>query len=238
MELIRKSPVNLNYTSPFTPLILTAVAVSSLVLIPLVQIIPLRLTFLAIGLIPFLFTHPFTQYTLLPLTLQIVQPQLKRLRVRLRRFIDNDCLEDKHWRSELKEVCLWENERWAGASGAEDSVLTEAGWSKSNLRPGERKAWTRGRDGWSGVSEDGSGDVSSNLTFSLSPGWRFVETEDWRADLEGSWIAPVEADDNGWVYTNDTWMDPQPMPLEEWTIGLTRRRRWVRRIYYDPTLAT
>ena len=29
---------------------------------------------------------------------------------------------------------------------------------------------------------------SSNLTFSLEPGWAFVETEDWRKDLEASWI--------------------------------------------------
>ncbi|KAG9308876.1 hypothetical protein JVU11DRAFT_11336 [Chiua virens] len=40
-------------------------------------------------------------------------------------------------------------------------------WSKANLRPNERVGWTRGRDGWSGVG----GEVSSNLTFSLSPGW-------------------------------------------------------------------
>ncbi|KIJ59667.1 hypothetical protein HYDPIDRAFT_33004 [Hydnomerulius pinastri MD-312] len=57
-------------------------------------------------------------------------------------------------------------------------------WSKSNLRANERNGWTRGRDGWSGVG----GEVSSNLTFSLSPGWAFVETEGWRADLEGGWV--------------------------------------------------
>ena len=97
---------------------------------------------------------------------------------------------------------------------------------------------------------------SSNLTFSLSPGWLFVETEDWRPDLEGIWIAPLETDNSeshlslmkqvliwaldGWVYTNDTWSDPRPAPLEEWKLanGLTRRRRWVRRIYYDPTFAS
>jgi len=28
---------------------------------------------------------------------------------------------------------------------------------------------------------------SSNLTFSLSDGWAFVETEDWRKDLTGDW---------------------------------------------------
>ena len=60
-----------------------------------------------------------------------------------------------------REVELWENERWAGAGSDVDSAPTDAGWSKDNLRPVERKAWTRGRDGWSGVADDGSGDVRS-----------------------------------------------------------------------------
>ena len=37
---------------------------------------------------------------------------------------------------------------------------------------------------------------------------------------------------DGWIYTNDTWMDPRSAPAEEWiTSGVTRRRRWTRRIY-------
>ena len=30
--------------------------------------------------------------------------------------------------------------------------------------------------------------------FQLAPGWAFVETEDWRKDLEATWIG-VESDD-------------------------------------------
>jgi hypothetical protein len=37
---------------------------------------------------------------------------------------------------------------------------------------------------------------SSNLTFSLESGWSFIETEDWRPDLDGSWIPAVGADDS------------------------------------------
>ncbi|KAL0573022.1 hypothetical protein V5O48_008933 [Marasmius crinis-equi] len=104
-----------------------------------------------------------------------------------------------------------------------------AGWSKGNLKSGERAAWTRGRDGWSGVGADGS--VSSNLTFALSPGWNFVGTEDWRADLEAKWAEEVGGgDENGWVYTNDSWVEPEPFPSKA---TVTRRRRWVRRIWYD-----
>ena len=91
---------------------------------------------------------------------------------------------------------------------------------------------------------------SSNLTFTLEPGWHFVSTEDWRPDLPGSWVSAVGADKgelfmvvivtelngciiDGWVYTNDVWNEPQAEPPEEWKLrGMTRRRRWTRRIYF------
>lgn len=95
--------------------------------------------------------------------------------------MDDDRLEDKHWRSELREVELFENERWAPGSTApvgigatavgEDGTITSFAeptvalggtWAKGNLRPGERLAWTRGRDGWSGVPEEGGGPVRSD----------------------------------------------------------------------------
>ncbi|KAG8782284.1 hypothetical protein FRC12_020998 [Ceratobasidium sp. 428] len=86
----------------------------------------------------------------------------------------------------MLEVELFENERWVAG----------AGWKAAHLRVGERRGFTRGRDGWSA----GDGDVRgfeygnvSNLTFDLNPGWNFVETEDWRVDWVGSWL-PCGAD--------------------------------------------
>ena len=40
----------------------------------------------------------------------------------------------------------------------------------------------------------------------------------------------------GWVYTNDAWLEPRVAPSEEWKVvgGMTRRRRWTRRIYLNP----
>ncbi|EKM51769.1 uncharacterized protein PHACADRAFT_262101 [Phanerochaete carnosa HHB-10118-sp] len=229
---------HLNHSSPYTPVIFSLTVATLVVSVPMVALIPLRTTFLVLGLTPFALTHPFTMYTLYPIIFEMTAGHLATLHVRLTRLVDNDRLEDKHWRSELREVELWENERWAGVSGTDDGGTGDAGWSKANLRPGERKAWTRGRDGWSGVSDDGSGDVS-NLTFSLSPGWLFVETEDWRPDLEASWIGCEHADQDGWVYTDDVWMHPSSAPRDVWkqSSGMTRRRRWVRRIYYDPAAA-
>ncbi|KIJ59664.1 hypothetical protein HYDPIDRAFT_33002 [Hydnomerulius pinastri MD-312] len=166
----------------------------------------------------------------------------------------------------MGRVELWENERWVGGAGGrrgsvvgEGTAGEEAGeeresgdtsvggssrtmdlgadrpvgtWSKSNLRANERSGWTRGRDGWSGVGAE----VSSNLTFSLSPDWAFVETEGWRADLEGGWVQDMVqcvadkkggpgADEDGWIYTTDTWAHPRAdaRPGEGW---VTRRRRW------------
>jgi hypothetical protein len=90
---------------------------------------------------------------------------------------------------------------------------------------------------------------SSNLTFSLAPGWAFVETEDWRKDLGCKWSGyggdlgqrsffhPIEKPliffIDGWVYTNDAWLGPRPMPYTSGGGSVTRRRRWVRRVWFD-----
>ncbi|KAF8125165.1 hypothetical protein EV363DRAFT_682104 [Boletus edulis] len=182
----------------------------------------------------------------------------------VRHLIDDDRLDDAVWNTPLAHVELWENERWVqdmsdgkrrksvatfvregeedggdddAASTMSSSTVTATGgtWSKANLRPNERVGWTRGRDGWSGVG----GEVS-NLTFSLSPGWAFVETEGWRPDLVASWAVEcdtpstsvcVGACEDGWTYTTDTWTHPRPdgRPCDGW---VTRRRRWVRRVYF------
>ena len=34
---------------------------------------------------------------------------------------------------------------------------------------------------------------------------------------------------DGWVYTTDAWQDPAPYPEPG---KVTRRRRWIRRVYY------
>lgn len=215
-----------------TPVLFSLTLVALLLSLPLLALVPLRATFLALGLLPLLCTHPYSRQTFLPALHNLFRVLL---RARLARLVDNDRLDDRHWRAELREVELFENERWSvgTGTGAED----DGEWAKGPLKPGERKAWTRGRDGWSGVDEDGASDVSK-LTFALEPGWAFVETEDWRPDVEGDWAVPASADDAGWVYTNDSWLDPRPMPLNDWkTAGMTRRRRWTRRVYYDPGVA-
>ncbi|PPQ82009.1 hypothetical protein CVT25_014661 [Psilocybe cyanescens] len=177
----------------------------------------------------------------------------------LQRIIDDDRLSDECWNAEMREVQLWENERYGGPLPSDSPAMIasslvgggntssgflppQKGWSKLNLRPGERSAWTRGQDGWSGSGgggggPDGSGvevggEVSSNLTFSLAPGWRFVESEDWRKDLKCAWSG-CGGDPDGWVYTNDAWLGLRPAPYTSGGGSVTRRRRWVRRVWFD-----
>ncbi|KAG2133360.1 integral peroxisomal membrane peroxin-domain-containing protein [Suillus clintonianus] len=284
-DLLSPLTPHLIHRSTHTSLVLTFTLLSFLFLLPVLPLIPLRLLFFVLGVSPFIWTHPFTQAQTIPLlkaainggivkggnasnTLLGITSKYASLKMKLRRWIDDDRLDDKHWGAEMREVELWENERWAPGPSSSSSFSTQddldaagsgfdvgdgsgsalvgpgAGtWSKTHLRPADRAPWTKARDGWSGVG----GEVS-NLTFSLAPGWAFVETEGWRPDALGNWVYGASgsgdgdpaygADDNGWVYTNDVWADPRRMPLEAWKAsGMTRRRRWVRRVYFDPALA-
>ena len=177
---------HLTHASPYTPIIFTLTIVSLLAVLPILPLLPLRPTFLFLGLFPLSITHPFTLHTLLPAVQAGSQPIFNTLRTRVARLVDDDRLDDRHWGADLREVELFENERWAAPAGRTGSVMSrtssdpgddaakagsDAGWAKANLRAGERRAWTRGMDGWSGVGEDGSGDVRSGVLFVCMEGW-------------------------------------------------------------------
>ena len=136
---------------------LTLTLVSIAALIPLIHLVPLRPIILILGLSPFVLTHPGIR-ALYPRLPELILPYKRVLLPKLLRILDDDRLSDRHWRSEMRTVEIWENERFSGPSPAGSDA---DGWGKGHLRPGERVAWTRGRDGWSGVSPDGSGQVRS-----------------------------------------------------------------------------
>lgn len=154
---------HITHGSAYTPIIFTVTLVTFLGLLPVLPLIPMRALALVVGLTPFVLTHPFIRLHILPALLASVRYN-KPLRARLVRTIDNDHLEDRHWNTEIKEVELWENERWSAEAGK-----GAGGWGKIHLKSGERSAWTRGRDGWSGVKEDGSGDVRSDQSPFIVP---------------------------------------------------------------------
>lgn len=149
---------HLTYSSPYTYSILALTAVSLAGLLFVLPMIPLRPVFLVLGLLPFAITHPFSREWL-PV---LLAPYHKRLRQRLTQLADDDRLDDCHLRSKLRTVELWENERLGPGSNG------PATFDKSNLKPSERKGWTRGRDGWSDSGSEGKGDVRSVLIFSGS----------------------------------------------------------------------
>jgi hypothetical protein len=151
--------LHLTFATPYTPHILTVTLLSTLIALPFLSLIPLRPLFLVGGLAPFVFSHPLANRTLAQ---ALPNLPLHYWHARLTRLVDDDKLRDRHWQSELREVELFENERWAPGEGI--------GWNKANLKTGERVAWTRGRDGWSGVTADGSGDVRSVIAFLHGPG--------------------------------------------------------------------
>lgn len=93
--------------------------------------------------------------------------------MKMTRILDDDHLEDRCWASEMREVELFENERFYGSPPGDAHRV--AGWAKVNLHTTERGPWTRGRDGWSSVG-DAQGHVRCvppiglvNLHDSISP---------------------------------------------------------------------
>lgn len=153
---------HLTHRSPYSPLLAalclaTLPFVLALVVLPAV---PMRAVALVGGWAAFAMGHPVVRGRVLPALAARVRSD-KGVRGTLARAADDAALADAVWGSELREVELWENERWAAEAGegvgdGNGSGSGRAGWAKGNLRAGERGAWTRGRDGWSGVGE---GDV-------------------------------------------------------------------------------
>ncbi|KAG8993086.1 hypothetical protein FRB93_002098 [Tulasnella sp. JGI-2019a] len=225
-DIVVPQLVHLTWTQPTTQPLFLFLLTSLILLLPIVQIIPLRPLFLTLGLAPFLLTHPTTRQVLPPLLLRF-KPYSTII---LRQIINNDQMSERHWRSERREVGIWENERWT----------SEKGWKAGNLRAvgnGERRPWTKDVNGWSGEEGipgapfDGSVRSVREVNLTLPQGWSFVETENWSVDLMANW-RHVIPDQDGWIYTDDAWQNPSSMPLAEWKpTGMTRSRKWIRRMY-------
>lgn len=154
---------HLTHATPFSAPLLTVAMVSFVVILPILPILPLRPIFLVGGLLPFALTHPWSLHVL-P---KAIPPLLAYTKETVQQFTDDDRLSDEAWVSPLHVVELWENERWSNIASSSGAVV---GWSKANLRPGERNGWTRRRDGWSdALSTTGKGDGSVRSEFAASP---------------------------------------------------------------------
>ncbi|KAJ2915917.1 hypothetical protein MD484_g4506, partial [Candolleomyces efflorescens] len=209
--------------SPYTLHILVILTLTFPLLAFIVHLpyFPIRQVFLFGGLLPFVVTHPWVSRVLAaagPYSHVIYTALYKHgievnnairgslgIRKSKRRVVDPDAAD------------IEGGSRKSGVNGQplkmvlrrlmDDDRLTDKCWN-SEMR--EVELWEN---------------ESSNLTFSLAPGWSFVETEDWRKDLVGGWSG-VGADNDGWVYTNDAWLGARP---ETYTaaggLGSVTRRR-------------
>ena len=85
-------------------------------------------------------------------------------------------------------------------------------WSGHNLQFGERRAFTKASDGWSGeATSNQSLEDSKQMATILEPGWIWIEGDDWRIDWVGKW-SNGGVDAEGFVYTDSDWQSPSPYP--------------------------
>ncbi|KIJ53498.1 hypothetical protein M422DRAFT_775591 [Sphaerobolus stellatus SS14] len=167
----------LTWKSPYTHNLLTIAVVSMILLLPLVIYVPMRPVLLTLGLGPIILCHPMV----LRVISALVEPTSRTWRPKIQKLIDDDNLLEHHWNADIKDVELWENERWTPATG----------WSKTALKAGE-KPWTGGDGEWIEVLKS---DFTS-ATISLLSNYKFIETEDWRLDYEGG-VGPSPPGNNG-----------------------------------------
>ncbi|WVF69896.1 hypothetical protein IAT40_004679 [Kwoniella sp. CBS 6097] len=160
-------------------------------------------------------------------------------------------------------------------SGSAPAVLPSGSWGSKHLRPSDRSPWVKvpsEESKWKSTTDGLPSSSSSNadnsmtanakgeaqegkdvkdvkMVLALKEGWEWIPGEDWRIDASGLW-SDVGVDEEGWVYSDDSWQNPAPTPYTEADSpadknttstsntmpGLalrrvTRRRRWWRRVY-------
>ncbi|WWD22096.1 hypothetical protein CI109_106585 [Kwoniella shandongensis] len=147
-------------------------------------------------------------------------------------------------------------------------IIPPGSWSARFLRPSDRPPWvkvaTQGNK-WKSVEDNlpsttsesttgggggGEREAEAKRVLALKEGWEWVPGEDWRVDGAGLW-SDVGVDEEGWVYSDDSWQNVAPSPYTEadtltsdkittvpagmmpgLALGrITRRRRWWKRVY-------
>ncbi|WFD41951.1 hypothetical protein MPSI1_000589 [Malassezia psittaci] len=128
----------------------------------------------------------------------------RRMMQRISDLLDEDRLPESVWEKGWRDFELYENQRFRSSSkrgrGAEDRL-----WNASSLQASERRPWTRASDGFSGDKDK----ISDKQTYQLEKGWEWIDGDDWRIDWGGSWSS-VGVDENGFLYTDDSWRNPAP----------------------------
>ncbi|WWC67825.1 uncharacterized protein I206_101742 [Kwoniella pini CBS 10737] len=146
-------------------------------------------------------------------------------------------------------------------------IIPIGSWSLKHLRASDKSPWVKVDLGgfksqenkWKSIEDtplptsinenEKDGGQKAKLILALKEGWDWVPGEDWRIDVRGEW-SESGVDEEGWLYTDDSWQNPAPTPFTEAETPLTdktapasgnmpglalrrttRRRRWWRRVY-------
>ncbi|KAG8969823.1 hypothetical protein FRB90_010706, partial [Tulasnella sp. 427] len=233
-DMVSPYIVHLSWSTSTTAPLFAFTLLSLFALIPVLYFVPLRLLFLILGLAPFVLTHPYT-LSVLPSLINLAAPHVKAV---VQKAVNDDRLREEHWRSRLATVSVWENQRWTAT----------AGWSASNLNSEDRKAWTVGEESWAVANRGDVGTGQSNVNQGGSSSGRktgpstFVQTGIKLYLIRVQYLRILRVFGmrmlmnlclkDGWVYMDSEWKSPRSTPLDEWKIaGMTRGRKWARRIY-------
>ncbi|KAI8971100.1 integral peroxisomal membrane peroxin-domain-containing protein [Pilobolus umbonatus] len=183
----------------------------------LVWLIPLNIVFMILGICVFLTNTRFAKFVmkeLVPLMAELKQTNMNPI---------------AHWytqaekkldeKESLRELSLYENQRWWPGSGFVPHML-----------PNERGLWS---------NSSGSSEYPTKEEFPAPEGYYWAE-DNWRIDTTGPWIDDtlciemiVQPETGGWVYTDNDWKqtDATPSGSKDVTENkrVTRRRRWIRK---------
>lgn len=173
-DLIAPSVAYLNWSSyPRTLLLFQGSLVLTAVMFMLGPYIPLRPILLIAGEGAFLAGHPWVAPAISGLQRSIAQERAqnprglparelerwekrsREMRRRAQQWIDEDRLDDEVWEKGWRDVEMFENERFVDPKKASSAAVP--GWSAHNLTFGERKPFTKAKDGWSAEALEVSG---------------------------------------------------------------------------------
>ena len=177
--------------------------------------VPLRLTLLVVGELALIAHHPWVAPSIAamhkstskgPGALRRMQRK-RRLHQRLHDVLEEDGLPESVWQRGFRDVELFENQR---LHATKRGAAADA-WSSLTLVGDDRRPWTCGSDGWTSADENHNAVESSpeHVPYTLEPGWEWIEGDSWRIDWGGAWSI-VGVDDEGFVYTDNSWRHPAP----------------------------
>ncbi|WVN86523.1 uncharacterized protein L203_101687 [Cryptococcus depauperatus CBS 7841] len=225
-------------------------------LLPLTPAAFIPYLLLPFGILPPLLFHP----NLTPLILSLPSQSIVReARLTAEKWLLTDQLPDQFSGRKITQVYVFENERLdpkVASSPPSTTSIPPSSWSSRFLRQGDRPAWVKvsASDSIWKVTDELETNTADDeaKVLGLKDGWAWVPGEDWRVDL-GDW-SEVGLDDEGWLYTDDSWQNPSSTPYTEpedinASIGssqaqnqgkdmpnlglrrITRRRKWWKRVY-------